>query len=113
MNVDRAIALDGKTTITDIRSIGTVMIEMLTRTKIGNAEQLKLPADRLFYPPESYRGCIEFLQLASRKEKNLKSYLGLLLLLVTQLSNWESTDNRLERSRELSFEVGVKQPSVL
>lgn len=113
MNVDRSIALDGKTVITDIRSIGTVMIEMLTRTKIGDAEPLKLPADRLHYPLESYRGCMEFLELASRGETNLKRYFGLLLLLEAQLSNWRSKDNQLERSLELSYEVGLKQPSVL
>lgn len=116
MNVDRSTGLDEIRVITDIRSVGTVMIEMLTRTKIGDAEPLKLPSEKLHHSIESYKDCESFLELASRKETDPASYSGLLLLLEAQLSTWDnmlSNENQLKRSQELSYEVGLKQPSVL
>ena len=123
MNVDNAEAPDGSSEITDLRSVGTVMIKMLTRVEINNGKTLRLPTDELD-PSENYTDCERFLEIASKEETNLKSYRKQLLLLKdVQLATWKWKDmpseieqlerQQLERCRILSYEVGLQQPSVL
>jgi hypothetical protein len=128
VNVDKSEAPDESTKIVDLRSVGVVMIKMLTRTEISHAEplRLQLPSnnrDAL----EDYIGCERFLEIAedaSKKETDLRSYRKQLLILKdVQLATWHWRDmpsekeqlekELLERSRRLSLEVGQEQPSII
>ena len=91
VNVDKSETLDGSTEIVDLRSVGVVMIKMLTRTEISHGESLKLPSTKPG-APEDYIGCERFLEIAedtSKKETDLRSYRKQLLLLKdVQLETW-------------------------
>lgn len=116
MNVDKSETADGRTEITDLRSVGVVMIKMLTTTEINNTETLKLPNDKLDHS-EDYTDCRLFLEIASKVQIDLGSYRKQLLHLKdVQLATWTHIpldEELLERSRSLSVDVGLQQLSVL
>jgi hypothetical protein len=116
VNVDKSETADGKTEITDLRSVGVVMIKMLTAIEINNMEILKLPNDKLDHS-EDYTDCRLFLEIASKVQIDLGSYRKQLLHLKdVQLATWAHIpldEELLERSRGLSAEVGLQQRSVL
>lgn len=116
MNVDKSETADGRTEITDLRSVGVVMIKMLTTTEINNTETLKLPNDKLDHS-EDYTDCRLFLEIASKVQIDLGSYRKQLLHLKdVQLATWTYIpldEELLERSRSLSVDVGLQQLSVL
>jgi hypothetical protein len=123
VNVDRSEIPDGSTEIVDLRSVGVVMIKMLTRTEISHAEPLILPSNKLD-ALEDYIGCEGFLKDASEKKTDLRSYRKRLLLLKDiQLATWhwrnmpsekeQLEKEQLDRSRRLSLEVGQEQPNII
>jgi hypothetical protein len=116
VNVDKSETADGRTEITDLRSVGVVMIKMLTTTEINNTETLKLPNDKLDHS-EDYTDCRLFLEIASKVQIDLGSYRKQLLHLKdVQLATWTHiplNEELLERSRSLSVDVGLQQLSVL
>lgn len=118
VNVDRSEIPDGSTEFVDLRSIGVVMIKMLTRTEISHAEPLMLPSDKLD-PLEDYIGCKKFLKIAEDTLKKKTDYCKRILLLKDdELATWHwrnmpSEKELLERCRTLSLEVGQEQPNII
>lgn len=126
VNVDRSEIPDGSIEFVDLRSVGVVMIKMLTRTEISHAEPLMLPSNKLD-ALEDYIGCERFLEIAedaSKKKTDLRSYRKRLLLLKDiQLATWhwrnmpsekdQLEKEQLERCRRLSLEVSQEQPNII
>ena len=101
--MDNSQTPDRSQNIADLRSVGHVMIEMLTRTQPRETEALKLPFDILTEEP--YTDCESFLAIASKQEADLKTYREHLLLLQRQLATWKnqvSEKKQLERLLKLS-----------
>ena len=96
VNVDKSKTTDGSTKIADLRSVGAVMIKMLTRRKISHSEPLKFPSGKTD-SSKYYMGCESFLEIASKEETDIRSYRKQLVLLKdVQLATWhipkEETD---------------------
>jgi hypothetical protein len=118
VNVDRSETLGESTEFVDLRSVGVVMIKMLTRTEISHAEPLILPSDK-FGPLEDHIGCKKFLKIAEDTLETKTDYCKRILLLKDdELATWHwrnmpSEKELLERCRTLSLEVRQEQPNII
>jgi hypothetical protein len=115
VNVDRSETPGESTEFVDLRSVGVVMIKMLTRTELSHAEPLILPSDKLD-PLEDYDGCKKFLKIAEDTLKKKTDYCERILDLKDVTWHWRnmpSDKELLERCRTLSLEVGQEQPNII
>jgi hypothetical protein len=105
VNIDDSHVPDGIQNIADLRSVGHVMIEMLTRTQPSEAEVLRLPFSITDMSEESYTHCQSFLAIASKQAADLKTYREHLDLLQRQLATWKiqtTGEKQIEQLLKLS-----------
>ena len=110
VNIDQSKTLDKNKIITDLRSVGNVIVKMLTKTEIKDLKYLSLLSNKI----RSFRELYKLQRISKDRVKRYRfRKLSRLITALERCSIDESDKKQLKRCRQLSLDVGSKQLSAL